>query len=231
MMPRWLRDSHSTPDPAWADADGLVALGGRIEPEQILRSYRAGVFPWASQPVPSWWSPDPRAVFEPATCRSHRSTRQSARRGAWRFTCDQAFAAVMAACAAPVPGREGTWITADFLRAYQELHRRGLAHSIEVHQGDALVGGLYGVALGGYFSGESMFARVPDAAKAALGHLLARLRHGGFLLLDGQVPTPHLCSLGAVAIPRERYLQRLAEALRTPAVFPSGALPPAIAPL
>lgn len=219
-MPRWLSQGQ-TPHPSWADENGLVALGGLIEPETLLRAYRAGVFPWSSDPVPSWWSPEPRAVFDPRTFRGPRTVRKSARRSRWRFTADRAFAAVMAACAAPTPERPSTWISADFRAAYGELHRRGFAHSIEVFEGEELVGGLYGVAIGGFFSGESMFHRRSDASKAALCHLIARLRRGGFTILDGQVPTAHLRSLGAAELSRPAYLSLLAEALTAPAVFPS----------
>src|SRR6185437_15370099 len=171
-----------------------VALGGRLDVDTLMAAYSAGVFPWSSDPVLTWWSPDPRAIFELETWRPHRTVGRSARRAGWRFTVDAAFAEVM--------------------RAYGDLHRRGLAHSVEVWEGDALVGGLYGVALGGFFGGESMFHRRTDASKAAVGHLVERLRVGGFSLLDGQVPTAHLERLGAVTIPRADYLARLRRALK-----------------
>ena len=199
--------------------DGLVALGGRLEPETLISAYRAGVFPWSSDPVISWWSPDPRAIFDLATWTAHRSIGKSVRRAGWRFTADQDFAGVMKACAEPAEDRPSTWITDDFVRAYTELHRRGLAHSVEVWEGTELVGGLYGVAMGGFFGGESMFRRRTDASKAAVAHLVERLRAGGFTLLDAQVPTPHLERLGAVCIPRSDYLERLARALAAPASF------------
>ena len=205
-------------EPALADDEagpnGLVALGGRLDVETLVTAYRAGIFPWSSDPVLTWWSPDPRAIFDLATFHPHRSVGRSARRAGWRFTVDAAFAEVMRACAETGGDRPSTWITDDFVRAYGELHRRGLAHSVEVWEGDALVGGLYGVALGGFFGGESMFHRRTDASKAAIGHLVERLRAGGFSLLDAQVPTPHLGRLGAVAIPRADYLARLKRALR-----------------
>ncbi len=217
-MPRWLHGTE-TPLPAWADENGLVALGGTLEPERLLSAYRAGVFPWSSQPVPSWWSPDPRAVFD-LNLSTPRSVRRSASRGGWRFTLDQDFTEVMRGCAHPAPGRperQTTWITPDFVAAYEELHRRGHAHSIEVHEGDALVGGLYGVAIGGYFGGESMFHRRADASKAALFYLIERLRLGGFRLLDAQAMTPHLARIGARPVPRAEYLTRLRTALALPA--------------
>jgi leucyl/phenylalanyl-tRNA--protein transferase len=203
--------------PSAEDADepnGLVALGGRLDVETLIAAYSAGVFPWSSDPVLTWWSPDPRAVFDLETWRPHRTVGRSARRAGWRFTVDGAFGEVMRACAESGEDRPSTWITDDFLRAYGDLHRRGLAHSVEVWEGEALVGGLYGVALGGFFGGESMFHRRTDASKAAVGHLVARLRAGGFSLLDAQVPTAHLGRLGAVAIPRADYLARLRRALR-----------------
>jgi len=199
------------------DDAGLVALGGTLDPETLIRAYRSGIFPWSSDPVISWWSPDPRAIFDLDSWRPHRSTGRSARRAGWTFTVDRDFIGVLRACAEPSPDRPSTWITADFERSYSELHRRGLAHSIEVWQGSDLVGGLYGVTLGGFFGGESMFHRVTDASKAAVGFLIDRLRAGGFSLCDAQVPTPHLTHLGAVCISRDDYLDRLRRALATTA--------------
>ena len=195
------------------DDAGLVALGGTLDPETLIRAYRSGIFPWSSDPVISWWSPDPRAIFDLDSWRPHRSTARSARRAGWRFTVDRDFVGVMRACAQPSSDRPSTWITPDFERSYCELHRRGLAHSVEVWQGDDLVGGLYGVTLGGFFGGESMFHRATDASKAAVGFLIDRLRAGGFSLCDAQVPTPHLARLGAVNISRDDYLGRLRRAL------------------
>jgi len=201
------------------DDTGLVALGGTLDPETLIRAYRSGIFPWSSDPVISWWSPDPRAIFDLDSWRPHRSTARSARRAGWRFSVDRDFAGVMRACAQPSADRPSTWITADFERSYAELHRRGLAHSVEVWAGDDLVGGLYGVTLGGFFGGESMFHRATDASKAAVGFLIERLRAGGFSLCDAQVPTPHLTHLGAVSISRDDYLGRLRRALDLPARF------------
>ncbi len=193
--------------------NGLVALGGKLQPDTLVAAYRAGIFPWSSDPVLTWWSPDPRAVFDLAFWRPHRSVERSARRAGWRFTVDGDFEGVMRACAEAGADRPSTWITDDFVRAYGQLHRMGMAHSVEVWENESLVGGLYGVALGGFFGGESMFHRRTDASKAAVGHLVERLRAGGFTLLDAQVPTPHLARLGAIAIPRTQYLARLREAL------------------
>jgi leucyl/phenylalanyl-tRNA--protein transferase len=205
------------------DDAGLVATGGTLDPETLISAYRAGIFPWSSDPVISWWSPDPRAIFDLDDWRPHRSTARSVRRAGWRFTVDRDFAGVMQACAAPAPDRPSTWITPDFERSYTELHRRGLAHSVEVWDGDTMVGGLYGVTLGGFFGGESMFHRATDASKAAVGFLIERLRAGGFTLCDAQVPTPHLAHLGAVSIPRADYLTRLKRALTKRATFTSAA--------
>jgi len=193
--------------------DGLVAVGGDLKPETLIRAYSAGVFPWSSDPSVTWWSPDPRAIFDLDAFRTHRSLRKTIRRHGWRFTTDQDFEGVMRACAAPTPDRPQTWISEDFVRSYCELHRRGLAHSLEVWEGDQMVGGLYGVTLGGFFGGESMFRTRTDASKAAVGFLVEHLRARGFALLDAQVPTPHLESMGAIKIPRADYLRRLRVAL------------------
>ena len=199
--------------------DGLVAVGGAVTPESLLRAYRAGVFPWSSDPMVTWWSPDPRAIFEMERFRPSRSLRKRIRRAGWTFTVDRDFEGVMCQCAEPTPSRPTTWITGDFVAAYTELHRRGAAHSVEVYQEEELVGGLYGVSIGGFFGGESMFHRRPDASKAALAHLVQHLRQRGFVLLAAQVPNPHLTSLGAVAISRDEYLARLRHAMALPVVF------------
>jgi leucyl/phenylalanyl-tRNA---protein transferase len=215
----WLRGKR-LPDPELeADENGLVALGGRLEPELLLEAYRSGIFPWSSDPVVTWWSPDPRAIFDLATWKPHRSVRQSIRNNGWRFAVDTDFAGVMQACAELTPARPGTWITPDFVRAYQELHRRGHAHSVEVYEGHALVGGLYGVTVGGFFGGESMFHRKTDASKAAVAHLVERLRERSFQLCDAQVPTDHLARLGAVTLPRSEYLRQLRAAIAAPVTF------------
>ena len=168
-----------------------------------------------------WYAPDPRAVLPLGGFRASRSLRQTLRRAPFSVTADAAFPAVIAACAEPGPGREETWISSELRRAYTELHEAGHAHSIECWAGEPgrsdLVGGLYGVVLGGAFFGESMFYRTTDASKVALAHLVARLRAGGFGLLDVQMQTPHLARLGVVEIPRAAYEDRLAGALRRPA--------------
>jgi leucyl/phenylalanyl-tRNA--protein transferase len=221
-MVMWLRGAR-LPDPEReANEDGLVALGGRLDPDLLVAAYSRGIFPWSSDPVITWWSPDPRAVFDLYAFKPHRSVRQSARRGGWRFTVDRCFTEVMRACAAPTPDRPSTWITDDFVAAYSELNRRGLARSVEVWEGDELIGGLYGVTLGGFFGGESMFHRRTDASKAAVAFLVQQLRAGGFLLCDAQVPTPHLERIGATLMPRRAYLLRLREALGVTASLTAG---------
>jgi leucyl/phenylalanyl-tRNA--protein transferase len=206
--------------PATADwPDGLVAIGGELNPETLVRAYRSGIFPWSSDPAVTWWSPDPRAIFDLDGFRPHRSLRKTIRRAGWRFTTDQDFQGVMRACAAPTPERPSTWITEDFVNAYTALHREGMAHSVEVWEGPQVVGGLYGVTLGGFFGGESMFHRRTDASKAAVAFLVEHLRARGFVLLDAQVPNEHLERLGAIEISRASYLHRLQIALATPARF------------
>lgn len=216
-------DQPPAPDePIDAEAElpnGLVAVGGSLDPATLLRAYRSGIFPWSSDPVITWWCPDPRAIFDLQTFHPSRSLRKSIRRGGWQFAVDRDFEGVMRRCGQPTPQRPSSWINEDFIASYTELHRRGFAHSVEVYEGDEMVGGLYGVTIGAFFGGESMFNRRTDASKAAVAHLVDHLRRRGFLLLDAQVPTPHLRSLGAVDIPRDEYLARLAVALATPAIF------------
>jgi leucyl/phenylalanyl-tRNA--protein transferase len=199
--------------------DGLVAVGGAITPGNLLQAYRAGVFPWSSEPAVTWWSPDPRAVFDIDSYRPSRSLRKRIRSAEWEFALDRDFEGVMRKCAEPTPERPSTWIAEDFIKAYTALARDGLAHSVEVYDEGEMVGGLYGVSIGGFFGGESMFHRKTDASKAAVAFLVEHLRQRGFALLDAQVPTPHLASLGAIEISRPEYLARLAEALALPVTF------------
>lgn len=206
-----------------AEADGLLALGGRLTPERVLGAYRRGIFPWplgcAGRPVLAWFSPDPRAVFELDSVRVSRRLARRIRSGCFRLTCDQAFGDVIAACAMPRTGEADTWITPDMERVYSELHRRGYAHSLEVWRADALVGGLYGVSLGGFFAGESMFHRANDASKVALVALGTHLASRGYSLFDIQQATAHALRMGAREIPRRRFLERLAHALAQPVTF------------
>jgi leucyl/phenylalanyl-tRNA---protein transferase len=201
-----------------ADEDGLVAVGGDLRPERLLRAYASGIFPWFThRGVPYWFSPDPRCVVEPAAFRPSRSLARTLKARTFETTYDAAFDEVMRACAEAKRAHEdGTWITDDFLAAYAALHREGFAHSVEARRGGTLVGGLYGLSLGGAFFGESMFHREADASKAAFATLVGRLASEGFTLVDCQATTPHLLRLGAVEIPRVEYLRRLREALQMP---------------
>ncbi len=182
-----------------------------LVPDKLLSAYAVGIFPMADEEGELFWmAPDPRAVIELDSFKVSRSLRSAARREDCSVTFDRAFAEVMAGCA---DRSEGTWISADIHEAYQELHRMGFAHSVEVWRGDELVGGLYGVTLGGLFFGESMFHRETDASKVALVHLVARMRERGFSLLDVQFMTEHLRQFGTIEIPREEYERRLQAAL------------------
>ncbi len=201
------------------DDSGFLGISDALIPEVVLAAYSRGAFPWSSDPKVTWWSPHPRAVFDLATWKPSRTVGQSARRGKWRFSVNENFQGVMTECAASAPNRESTWISDDFIKCYSELHRRGFAHSVEVWEGHELAGGLYGLALGGFFGGESMFHRLPDASKAAFGFLVTRLRERGFVLLDGQVESDHLARLGSVAMPREKYLLALKAAVALPRSF------------
>ncbi len=209
-----------------ADEDGLVGVGADLEPATLIDAYRHGLFPMPlaglGPPEPlGWWSPDPRAVLPLDGLRVTRSLRRSRRR--FEVRLDTAFAEVIAACADP--SRDGTWISPAIEAAYLRLHQLGWAHSVEAWTPDGnLAGGLYGVAVGGLFAGESMFHRTADASKVSLMGLVEVLRAGGATLLDVQWTTPHLRSLGAVDLPRRRYLELLAHAVRQPlpAVFAGG---------
>jgi leucyl/phenylalanyl-tRNA---protein transferase len=188
------------------DPAGLLAAGGDLSTERLLAAYRKGIFPWYSpgQPV-LWWSPDPRAVLFPEEFRCTRSLAKTLRNGGFESAIDRDFAAVIEACAAPRPQSIGTWITQEMTDAYVELHRRGYAHSIETWRGPELVGGLYGVRLGGVFFGESMFSRERDASKVALARLVEACREAGIVVIDCQMSSAHLESLGARRIPRARF--------------------------
>jgi len=205
------------PDPRIALPNGLVAAGGDLAPGTVLAAYRAGIFPWPDQDGRLlWWSPDPRAILPLDGFHESRSLARRRRRGTFSATTDEACAAVMHGCA---DRREGTWITPSMRAAYLELHDLGWVHSIEVWLERRLVGGLYGVAIGGFFAAESMFHVATDASKIALAELVAHLGRSGFALLDVQFVTTHLASLGAVAVPRDEYLQRLARAIAMDASF------------
>jgi len=199
------------PDPNTADDSGLVAVTARLDADLILDAYSHGIFPWSEDPV-RWYSPEPRAVFLRERVRLPRRLARIMRQQDLTVTLDQAFLEVIEACAAAHVG-DGVWITSGFIDAYGELHRRGFAHSVEVWQRDELVGGLYGLQLGGLFSGESMFYRVPNSSKVAFAHLIGQLDAIGTTLIDCQVPNDHTARLGAVCIARRDYLARLEAAL------------------
>jgi leucyl/phenylalanyl-tRNA--protein transferase len=199
-----------------ASPEGLLAVGGDLQPERLLEGYRHGIFPWYSgdQPI-LWWSPDPRTVLFPDTLHISRSLKRSLRPGLFSVTLDQCFRDVMQQCAGPRPQYPdgGTWITAEMLDAYTRLHELGYAHSVETWKDGQLVGGLYGVALGGAFFAESMFTRVSDASKVALVSLVRQLQAWEFRLMDCQQSSPHVMALGAKAIPRREFLDHLAGAI------------------
>ncbi len=206
------------PQPLRATPDGVVAVGGRPEPEILEDAYRRGIFPWPHEGTPLlWFCPDPRFVLQPRHAHLSRSLRKDLRRGRFEISADRDFPAVIRACAAKNrPGQGGTWINREMIAGYVELHRRGLAHSIEARRGGTLVGGLYGVSLGGVFSGESMFADETGASKVCFATLLGNLAHWGFQLVDCQQETRHLASFGAEPWPRSRFLAALRRALAMP---------------
>ncbi|MCB1918860.1 MAG: leucyl/phenylalanyl-tRNA--protein transferase [Candidatus Competibacteraceae bacterium] len=198
------------PDRALIEPDGLLAAGGNLSPRRLLRAYRHGIFPWYSSGQPIlWWSPNPRLVLLPECLQISRSLRKTLRNGPLIVTADTAFEAVMTACAAPRGPGEGTWITPEMLRAYCRLHRLGHAHSVETWIQGELVGGLYGVAVGRVFYGESMFSWVSNASKVALAALARQLHRWEFAVIDCQVRTDHLLRMGAADIPRELFLELL----------------------
>jgi leucyl/phenylalanyl-tRNA--protein transferase len=202
-----------------ASPDGLLAVGGDLRPERLLEAYRHGIFPWYSNDQPIlWWSPDPRTVLFPDKLHISRSLKRSLRPGIFSVTLDRCFRAVTTACAKPRPQYPdgGTWITAEMLAAYTRLHELGYAHSVETWKEGQLVGGLYGVALGGAFFAESMFTHTSDASKVALVSLVRQLQNWGFRLMDCQQSSPHIKMLGAEDIPRRDFLDHLAAALALP---------------
>ena len=204
------------PSPERGPRRGPIAVGGDLRPERLLLAYSMGIFPWQGEPL-HWHSPDPRMVLLADEVRVSRTLRRSLRRGVFRVTLDQAFTGVMTACATvPRPGQDGTWITPGMIESYTDLHRRGIAHSVEAWRGDALAGGLYGVSLGAVFFGESMFAHETDASKVAFVTLVEHLAGWGIRLVDCQVYTPHLESLGAREWPRHDFLAALHAALELP---------------
>ncbi len=199
-------------DNALEDPPGLLAVGGDLRPERLLAAYRQGIFPWFDDSSPIlWWSPDPRMVLKPADVHCSRSLGKLIRRGLYRVTMDSAFDQVIQQCAAHRDGQPGTWITEDMQQAYIKLYHLGYAHSVEVWQEQTLVGGLYGISLGRMFFGESMFSRQPNTSKLAFVALCRQLQQWSFTLIDCQLPTDHLASLGAAPMSRQRFLALLAE--------------------
>lgn len=220
MIP-WLQPDDPFPPVASAldDPNGLLAAGADLSPERLVAAYRLGIFPWFGDDDPLlWWSPDPRMVLRLDQFRMSRSLKRVVRSGRFTVTFDAAFPAVVAGCAGPRRADDGTWITAEMAGAYARLASMGLAHSVEVWREGQLAGGLYGVALGRMFYGESMFSRVSDASKVALAHLVLQLRRWGFELVDCQMETGHLASLGARGMPRAAFLEAVQRLVALPPV-------------
>ncbi|MFO1388797.1 leucyl/phenylalanyl-tRNA--protein transferase [Cellvibrio sp.] len=224
----WLDPSSILfPSPALAlnDPNGLLAIGGDLSPDRILSAYRQGIFPWFNPGDPIlWWSPSPRTVIFPEHLHISKSLRKVIRSGTYRVSFDHCFTDVMRACAAPRAYASGTWISEEMIASYTELHKRGHAHSVEVWktqgENEELVGGLYGMALGKIFFGESMFSRADNASKVALAFLVDQLKVWDFKLIDCQVANDHLFSLGAVEIPREEFQQLLVDFARVAPNYP-----------
>lgn len=217
----WLdpRNPHQPFPPAhlaMREPNGLLAIGGDLSLTRLLRAYSQGIFPWYNPDEPIlWWCPDPRSVLLPSTLHVSRSLRRAIARGDYAVTLDRAYAAVLDACAGPRRGSRGTWLGDDMRRAYRQLHEHGYGHSVEVWRAGELIGGLYGIALGGVFFGESMFSHADNASKLALYWLCRQLDAWAFELVDCQVSSAHLDSLGATDLPRGEFLRRLALALDT----------------
>lgn len=202
------------PDVSLAEREpnGLLAVGGDLSPQRLINAYLQGIFPWFSDGEPIlWWSPDPRTVLFPDQIKISRSLRKTLKKKSFSVSFDQDFPAVINACAEPRDNSPGTWLLPEMIEAYHSQHQLGLAHSVEVWQDDMLVGGLYGMAIGKVFFGESMFSRVPDASKIALVHLSRTLQEWGYKMIDCQVYTQHLASLGAEEIPRRRFTSHLTQ--------------------
>ena len=223
----WLNpgDPFPSAETALVDPNGLLCAGLELTPELVLAAYERGIFPWYSEGQPVlWWSPDPRMVLTPQDFNLHRSLRKTLKSSRFEVRTDTSFEAVMRACAEPRPDQGGTWISEAIVDAYSALHRAGFAHSVETWMDGELVGGLYGIALGRVFFGESMFIRRSDASKIAFAHLIAQLKRWQFELIDCQQKTDHLASLGAAPISRSDFLERLSRLVHCGASAPrSGA--------
>jgi leucyl/phenylalanyl-tRNA--protein transferase len=218
MIP-WLTEKDAFPPVGRAlrEPNGLLAAGADLSMPRLIQAYRSGIFPWFNEDQPIlWWSPDPRMVLYPAEVKISRSLGKRLRRRDYEMRADTAFSAVVRACAAPRAGTAGTWITPQMVEAYEALHRAGHAHSLETWIEGELAGGLYGVALGRAFFGESMFARATDASKIALAHLARQLERWDYGIVDCQMTTPHLASLGAREISRAAFTRKLAELVNYP---------------
>lgn len=221
-MPVVLSQRLWFPDPNSAamagGINGLVAIGGDLSVPRLLLAYRSGIFPWTVHPI-TWWSPNPRAIFEPDQFHVSRSLTRTLRKQVFEITIDRAFREVIEGCAKSSPERKGTWITPEFITAYSSLHEEGHAHSVECWCNGQLAGGVYGVTVGGLFAGESMFHSVSNASKVALHHLIQHLKERRFPLFDIQILSPHTQRLGASEIPRDEYLERLRKAVERVCVF------------
>jgi leucyl/phenylalanyl-tRNA---protein transferase len=221
MLPiPWLRlDNHDFPPLATAleEPNGLLAVGGDLSPARLFQAYKLGIFPWFNPGEPIlWWSPNPRTVVFPQQLHISKSLHKTLRQEIYKVTLDQCFAQVMRACAAPRSYANSTWISEEIIQSYCELHQQGLAHSVEVWQQEQLVGGLYGIALGQVFFGESMFSIADNASKVGFALLTQQLIDWGFQLIDCQVANNHLLSLGAVEIPRAEFQQLLIDFTQAP---------------
>ena len=220
-MLHWLKQDEPFPpvDLALTEPNGLLCAGLDLSPRRILAAYREGIFPWFNPGEPVlWWSPDPRMVLAPAEVKISRSLRQRIKRGGYEIRTDTHFREVMQACAAPREGQSGTWISQPMLEAYTRLHELGYAHSVETWMDGELVGGLYGMAIGRMFYGESMFSRAADASKLALVLLCRQLEAWGFGLIDCQMETAHLASMGAKPIPRAAFIREMKRLIELEAV-------------
>lgn len=204
------------PDPREANDDGLVAIGGDLSVDRLLLAYRSGIFPWSCDPI-TWWSPDPRAIFELDEFHVSKSFAKTLRREPFEITTDRAFVEVMERCA--TARKDGNWIGPEFIEAYAALHEAGHAHSVECWRDGGLVGGVYGVSIGGLFAGESMFHSVSEASKVALHYLVGHLNDCGYAMFDIQMVTPITTQLGARHISREEYLERLENAVEMECAF------------
>lgn len=221
MIP-WLNPNDPFPplESALREPNGLLAVGGDLSPQRLIAAYSRGIFPWFNPGEPIlWWSPDPRMVLFPGELKISRSLRKTLKKQPYEIRTDTAFQQVMEACAAPRDGQDGTWITPAMISAYTELHRQGLAHSVETWMEGKLVGGLYGVSLGRMFYGESMFSLGTDTSKIAFVHLVWQLERWGYGMIDCQMKTAHLASLGAREIPRAEFSQNLTKLVNFPGII------------